>query len=191
MASFDDSTKYAAQEEGVFVSFICEAHNSSANDAEERLLLEQLYLYSFLANSPVQFDDGREIELLHYVYGLPADRLAKVRNSPEGVLDAIDEYGRKKKYLMNVGAAKGKIVRDLVAEVKPTTMVELGGYIGYSAIAFAGEVKKHANGRNVKYYSLERNPEFAAVIMALADLAGLSDVLKVRRSSQVGKQSNM
>jgi len=133
-----------------------------------------------LANAQDQFDDGREIELLHYVYGLPADRLAKVRNNPDGVLDAIDEYGRKKKYLMNVGAAKGKIVRDLVAEVKPATMVELGGYIGYSAIAFAGEVKKHANGRSVKYYSLERNPEFAAVIMALADLAGLSDVLKVR-----------
>ena len=30
-----------------------------------------------------------------------------------------------------------------------------------------------------RYYSLERNPEFAAVIMSLVDLAGLSDIVKV------------
>lgn len=36
---------------------------------------------------------------------------------------------------------------------------------------------KQAGGR--RYYSLERNPEFAAVIMSLVDLAGLSDIVKV------------
>ena len=30
-----------------------------------------------------------------------------------------------------------------------------------------------------RYFSLERNPEFAAVIMSLVDLAGLSDIVKV------------
>ena len=30
-----------------------------------------------------------------------------------------------------------------------------------------------------RYFSLERNPEFAAVIMSLVDLAGLSDTIKV------------
>jgi catechol O-methyltransferase len=30
-----------------------------------------------------------------------------------------------------------------------------------------------------RYYSLEMNPEFAAVIMSLVDLAGLSDIVKV------------
>ena len=81
---------------------------------------------------------------------------------------------------MNVGLAKGKIVRDVIAESKPKVMVELGGYVGYSAIAFAGEMKKHANGRELRYYSLERNPEFAAVIMALIHLAGLEDIVKVK-----------
>lgn len=36
---------------------------------------------------------------------------------------------------------------------------------------------RQAGGR--RYYSLERNPEFAAVIMSLVDLAGLSDTVKV------------
>ena len=67
------------------------------------------------------FDDGREIELLHYVYSHP--NLETIRGSPEKVLEAIDEYGRIKKYLMNVGEDKGRIVCDLIQEVKPKTMV--------------------------------------------------------------------
>lgn len=67
------------------------------------------------------FDDGREIELLHFVYG--HKNIEKIRGSPQNVLAAIDEYGRTKKYLMNVGEDKGRIVTDLIAEVKPKTMV--------------------------------------------------------------------
>lgn len=77
---------------------------------------------------------------------------------------------------MNVGDDKGRIVADLVAEVKPQVMVELGGYVGYSALLF-GDAVRNAGGK--RYFSLERNPEFAAVIMSLVDLAGLSDVVKV------------
>ncbi|KAH7072828.1 S-adenosyl-L-methionine-dependent methyltransferase [Paraphoma chrysanthemicola] len=120
------------------------------------------------------FDDGREIELLHFVYS--HKNIENIRGSPENVLAAIDEYGRTKKYLMNVGEDKGRIVTDLIAEVKPKTMVELGGYVGYSCILFGDAVRK-AGGE--KYYSLERDPAFAAVIMSLVDLAGLSDVVKV------------
>ncbi|KAJ8113675.1 hypothetical protein OPT61_g4245 [Boeremia exigua] len=120
------------------------------------------------------FDDGREIELLHFVYSHP--NIEKIRGSPENVLAAIDEYGRTKKYLMNVGEDKGRIVTDLIAEVKPKTMVELGGYVGYSCVLFGAAVRK-AGGQ--RYFSLERDPAFAAVIMSLVDLAGLSDVVKV------------
>ena len=92
------------------------------------------------------------------------------------MLETIDEYGRTKKYLMNVGDNKGKIVCNLILERKPQVMVELGGYIGYSAILF-GDTVRRAGGK--KFFSLERNPEFATIIMSLADLAGLSDFVKV------------
>ncbi|ORY00026.1 catechol O-methyltransferase [Clohesyomyces aquaticus] len=120
------------------------------------------------------FDDGREIELLHFVYSHP--NIEKIRGSPNDVLAAIDEYGRAKKYLMNVGEDKGQIVTSLIADVKPKVMVELGGYVGYSCILFGDAVRK-AGGQ--RYYSFERNPEFAAVIMSLVDIAGLSDTVKV------------
>lgn len=77
---------------------------------------------------------------------------------------------------MNVGEDKGRIVADLIAEVKPKVMVELGGYVGYSCILF-GNALREAGGAT--YFSLERNPEFAAVIASLVDLAGLSDIVKV------------
>lgn len=54
--------------------------------------------------------------------------------------------------------------------------MELGGYIGYSCILF-GDAVRRAGGK--RYFSLERNPEFGAVIASLVDLAGLSDVVKV------------
>ncbi|MBE7179631.1 MAG: hypothetical protein INR71_00190 [Terriglobus roseus] len=69
----------------------------------------------------VFFDDGREIELLHYVYG--REDVDELRGNPERVLKAVDDYARTKKYLMNVGEDKGKIVTNLIREVKPQTMV--------------------------------------------------------------------
>ncbi|KAI1208034.1 S-adenosyl-L-methionine-dependent methyltransferase [Annulohypoxylon truncatum] len=120
------------------------------------------------------FDDGREIELLHFMYAHP--HLNDMRGNPQKVLDAIDEYGKTRKYLMNIGEYKSKTVIDLIREEKPKVIVELGGYVGYSAIAFGAALKNIGGNR---YYSLEMNPEFAAVISMLVDLAGLSDIVKV------------
>lgn len=76
---------------------------------------------AYAEQEEVFFDDGREIELLHFVYG--KSNIEEIRNSPNKVLAAIDEFGRTQKYLMNVGEDKGRIVTDLIAEVKPQTMV--------------------------------------------------------------------
>lgn len=83
---------------------------------------------------------------------------------------------------MNVGEDKGRIVTSLIATHAPQLMLELGGYVGYSCLLFGDAVKRAAAaaGRPTpRYYSLERNPEFAAVIMCLVALAGLDDVVRV------------
>ncbi|KAH8896768.1 catechol O-methyltransferase [Thozetella sp. PMI_491] len=120
------------------------------------------------------FDDGREIELLHFIFGHP--HLEQMRGNPDKVLEAIDEYGVTEKYLMNIGKYKSKTVVDLILKEKPAVMVELGGYVGYSAIAFGAAFRK-AGGK--QYFSLEMNPEFGAVISMLVELAGLSNTVKV------------
>jgi len=76
---------------------------------------------AYASQEDVFFDDGRETELLRFIYDKP--NIDEIRGSPEKVLAAIDEFGRTQKYLMNVGEDKGKIVSNLIAEVKPETMV--------------------------------------------------------------------
>lgn len=117
------------------------------------------------------FDDGREEECLEYVKGKIGDR-----GDPPAVLKAIDEYGRQQKYLMNVGEDKGRIVTSLIQKAKPSIMLELGGYCGYSTILF-GSVLKSSGGK--KYYSLERSPKFAKVIESFVRMAGLDDIVEV------------
>ena len=114
------------------------------------------------------------MELLHFIYNKPD--LEDIRGSPRKVLAAVDEFARTQKYLMNVGEDKGKIVCDLISETKPKSMVELGGYVGYSTLLFA-DACRAAGGE--RYLSLERNPEFAAVSSSLLDLAGLRGFARV------------
>ncbi|QKX60301.1 uncharacterized protein TRUGW13939_07444 [Talaromyces rugulosus] len=118
--------------------------------------------------------DGRETDLLHYVFSRPD--LEDLRGSPAKVLRAIDDYSEKYKYLMNIGPTKGENISGLIAANKPSVMIELGGYVGYSAIRFADAVR--ANGGK-KYLSLEVNPEMAAISTILVELAGLRDFVRI------------
>ncbi|KAM7189754.1 S-adenosyl-L-methionine-dependent methyltransferase [Rhypophila sp. PSN 637] len=104
-----------------------------------------------------------------------------MRGNPQQVLEAIDEYGRTRKYLMNVGDHKSTIVVDLIRKEKPQVIVELGGYVGYSAIAFAAALRdaNKEKGEQGQYFSIEKNPEFAAVVAMLVGLAGLQDIVTV------------
>lgn len=100
-----------------------------------------------------------------------------MQGRPENILAAIDEYGHREDFLMNVGTEKGKIVAEkLIPGLQPDLMVELGGYVGYSTLLFGSAVKK-AGGR--KYLSLEASPKFAAVAGALVQLAELDDTVEI------------
>jgi len=55
--------------------------------------------------------------------------------------------------------------------------VELGGYLGYSAIRFAYAAKLY--NPEAHYYSVELNPIFACIMESMAKFAGLSDCITV------------
>jgi catechol O-methyltransferase len=120
------------------------------------------------------FGDGREVALLKYIYNHPS--LHELRGNPEKIIEAIDSFARTFTGLINVGEVKGKIVTTTIAKHKPAAMLELGGYVGYSAILF-GAALKRAGGKF--YYSIEMDPLFAAVAASLVDLAGLRDTVRV------------
>jgi catechol O-methyltransferase len=92
------------------------------------------------------------------------------------VLAAIDSYDENHNRLMNIGPHKGAFISKLITERKPSVMIELGGYVGYSAVLFGDTVR--ANGGK-QYLSLEINPENAAVANMIVELAGLRDFVRI------------
>ncbi|KAJ5727152.1 S-adenosyl-L-methionine-dependent methyltransferase [Penicillium malachiteum] len=126
----------------------------------------------------IESHDGREVVLLKYIYSHPS--LDQLRGSPQAICDVMDEFAAKEDFLINIGSDKGKKVHDMIKEEKPSVLVELGGYVGYSAISFGDAMRQAAGpGESVRLWSLEFDPLIASIAMNLIDLAGLSDVVRV------------
>jgi catechol O-methyltransferase len=95
---------------------------------------------------------------------------------PESVLTALDRFGRTRSFLMNVGDRKGEILDAEVRAKRPARALEIGAFVGYSAVRIARWLREW-DGRLV---SLEANPRNAAVARAMVELAGLGAYVDVR-----------
>jgi catechol O-methyltransferase len=126
-----------------------------------------------------QSHDGREDALLSFILAHPD--LEKIKGSPPKLLAAIDKFSATHEFLISIGGHKAKILSHLIAKERPSTIVELGGYLGYSAILFADTMRheKSSHQEELRVWSLEMSPEFAAIARKLIDLAGLSEIVTV------------
>ncbi|KAF2020889.1 hypothetical protein BU24DRAFT_469667 [Aaosphaeria arxii CBS 175.79] len=124
--------------------------------------------------SYVWHGDGREEAVLNHVLQHP--NIEKMRANPAAVLSEIDKWVEDNKILMTIGPVKGNLVTEVIVRSKPEVMVELGCYIGYSAIKFGAAVRA-AGGK--QYFSLESNARYAAIASTLVELAGLKDFVKI------------
>ncbi|CZR56467.1 related to catechol O-methyltransferase [Phialocephala subalpina] len=129
----------------------------------------------------IESDDGREAEVLKFILSHP--KCSEFKEAPLTLLAAIDEFSYKHDFLISIGPHKADIVSKLVEKENIKTVVELGGYLGYSAILFAHAMKSRVQSseevKDLKVWSLEMNPEFADVARQLIQLAGLSDIITV------------
>jgi catechol O-methyltransferase len=89
----------------------------------------------------------------------------------------MDDFAAQHDFLINIGPDKVRAVTALLAEEKPRILVELGGYVGYSAIFFAAQMRQY--GAEVRVWSLEFDPTFAKIAEEFIEIAGLSDVVTV------------
>jgi len=109
-----------------------------------------------------QVGDGREEAAVQYV----------IKNSPKGDVDAaietIDEYAYQHKFLINVGDEKGELLDNAVKRVRPALVLELGAYVGYSALRIARQLPPESH-----LYSIEFNPENAKIARRMVEHAGL------------------
>lgn len=88
---------------------------------------------------------------------------------PDSVLAALDRFAREDRFLMNVGPEKGLLLVEELAKLGPDARVlELGSFVGYSAILMARQLSDA--GRIV---SIDVSPEATTVARAMASLAGV------------------
>jgi catechol O-methyltransferase len=115
-----------------------------------------------------QVGDGREEECAKYV----------LANSKPGNIDdvirAIDEYAYKKKFLINIGDEKGRILDAALERIKARRVLELGAYVGYSALRIARKLQPGGH-----LYSVEFNPANAEITRRILAHAGASERVTV------------
>jgi catechol O-methyltransferase len=110
-----------------------------------------------------QVGDGREEEAARFVVEhAPARDL-------DGAIRALDEFGYAHKILINVGDEKGAILEDAVRRARPRLALELGAYVGYSALRIARALPP--GGRLVSVELVAANAEIARRVAAHAGVA--------------------
>ncbi|RFU27607.1 hypothetical protein B7463_g8739, partial [Scytalidium lignicola] len=130
----------------------------------------------------VESHDGREEELRSFI--LSHQDIELIKGNPANLLSAMDEFSAKHDFLISVGGHKAQILSGLVANEKPKTLVELGGYLGYSAILFADALRRYREpNQRLRIWSLEMNSGFASIAREMIELSGLSDIVTVIEGS--------
>ncbi|GAA5168122.1 O-methyltransferase [Pseudonocardia eucalypti] len=108
--------------------------------------------------------DGREEELVEHVLAVAAP------GDPDAAIAAVDQFAaRPNRFLINIGAEKGAILERAVGRARPTRLLELGTYCGYSAMRIARSMPAGAH-----LWSVEPNPANADVARRIWEHAGLS-----------------
>jgi len=113
-------------------------------------------------NGALAFHKNTEIELAKYV------QEHATQDDPESVIATVDEFCWNNHWMMHVGDVKGKIVDDILKEVNPNIILELGTYCGYSAIRMARFLKPGG-----KLYTIDPFPLETSKI--LINKSGFSD----------------
>ncbi|XP_786121.2 catechol O-methyltransferase [Strongylocentrotus purpuratus] len=138
------------------------------------------YLYSQYLNFFYIPDGGVLKRLCDRWYGRLTDRIYQYvtehaqRGDPDSIIKALDRFNREQQWTFCLGDEKGHIVRKIVQKTKPKTCLELGTFIGYSAINAARELPEGS-----RYLCVEPDETRAATARKLIEFAGLQDVVQV------------
>ena len=93
----------------------------------------------------------------------------------------MDTFSAQNDFLISIGSDKAQFMRELLDKERPNVIVELGGYMGYSAILFGDYLQKNsakdAHGAHV--WSIEFEASFGEMMRELIAFAGLTDFVTV------------
>lgn len=127
-------------------------------------------------SSSSSFLSHRERRLLEYV------KTNATAGDAIDVLRAIDEFAAQDSHLMTIGDSKGAEIDRILREKRPRVMIELGCYVGYSAIRFSQHLDLQLDP-TAHYYSFELNEEFATIADEIIAVAGLQERVTIFRGT--------
>jgi catechol O-methyltransferase len=110
-----------------------------------------------------QIGDGREAAAVDYVLANAS------KGDVDDVLAKIDEFAYEQSFLINVGDEKGALLDGAVQRANPKLALELGTYVGYSALRIARAAPE------AKVYSVEMAKTNAANARRIWEHAGVGD----------------
>ena len=101
------------------------------------------------------------------------------KNNPKSILQTIDNFVIESgQFLMNVGPEKGEILRDHLLKSKPNNVIELGTFIGYSAVLISSTI-----GEKSKLTSIDSDSHSIEIAKELINFAGLDDKVNLMYGS--------
>lgn len=110
---------------------------------------------------------------------------ATAERNPESVLESLEIWGEKYP-MFQIGATKGALLDDAVRSAKPRVAVEIGSFLGYSAVRIA---RLLPSGSSLTCF--EASPDFARVAKAVLEYARLDDVsVVVAKGSEAASRMN-
>lgn len=117
---------------------------------------------------------SKELKLLSHLQSPSV--LESIRGKPLKVLQAIDDFNASSRQpFMIVGPEKGKFIVEEIRTTQPKSLIELGCFVGYSAVKWGNELKSIGG----KYYGFEYSEEFADITRKVIEIAGLSSISSV------------
>ena len=97
-----------------------------------------------------------------------------ISNDPKAVTQCIDDYVKQSgKFLMNVGPEKGNILIKEILRSKPARVLELGSFIGYSAILMASSIDNES-----KLISVDIDSKSIEISKKMVSFAGLDNKIQ-------------
>ena len=101
------------------------------------------------------------------------------KNNPKSILHTIDSFVLESgQFLMNVGPEKGEILRDHLLKSKPNNVIELGTFIGYSAVLISSTIEEKS-----KLTSIDSDSHSIEIAKELINFAGLDDKVNLMHGS--------
>lgn len=102
------------------------------------------------------------------------ERKEQLQNKPEEIVAAIEKFAGR-------DTRKSTFIREELHKIKPQVVVEIGAYVGYTAVIVALELEKM--GSRAVVHSFDVSQEYCDITRQVTELAGLAHRVQLHQGT--------